>query len=164
MREATRGRRATQQKLAAIAAKYPNRGNYVIMPPIPWDPYQSDFWYSEVLNEIQGLLMAGDREAAERIARRDRLNELADLIYSGEIDAVLADRMQSPTGDLLGLARGGTMPSLAGLRCRAAEPAGFLADAIISARTARAATWPRVCSTAFASRFSSRSSLSSSGR
>jgi len=103
------------QKLAALAAKYPNRGNYVIMPPIPWDPYQSDFWYSEVLNEIQALLMSGDREAAERIARRDRLTELADLIYDGEIDAVLADRTKSPTGDLLGLARSGTMPSLTGL-------------------------------------------------
>jgi microcin C transport system permease protein len=104
-----------QQKLAALAMKYPNRGNYVIMPPIPWDPYQSDFWYNEVLNEIQGLMMSGDRAGAERIARRDRLNELADLIYSGEIDAVLADRMKSPTGDLVGLARSGGMPSLAGL-------------------------------------------------
>jgi microcin C transport system permease protein len=104
-----------KQKLETLAAKYPNRGNYVIMPPIPWDPYQSDFWYSEVLNEIQGFLTAGDRMGAERVARRDRLNELADLIYSGEIDAVLADRMKSPTGDLVGLALGGTMPSLRGL-------------------------------------------------
>ena len=71
-----------QQKLAALAERYPNRGNYVIMPPIPWDPYQNDFWYSEVLNEIEGLMMAGDRAGAERIARRDRLDELADLIYS----------------------------------------------------------------------------------
>jgi microcin C transport system permease protein len=103
------------QKLAALDARYPNRGNYVVMPPIPWDPYQSDFWYNEVLNEIQTLLMAGDREGAARIARRDRLNELADLIESGEIDAVLADRTRSPTGNLVGLARSGTMPSLARL-------------------------------------------------
>jgi ABC-type microcin C transport system permease subunit YejE len=103
------------QKLAALDATYPNRGNYVIMPPIPWDPYQSDFWYNEILNEIQALLMAGDRAGAERIARRDRLNELADLIASGEIDAVLADRTRSPTGTLVGLARSGTMPSLSHL-------------------------------------------------
>ena len=104
-----------QQKLTALAERFPNRGNYVIMPPIPWDPYQNDFWYSEVLNEIEGLLMAGNREGAERIARRDRLNELADLIQSGEITAVLADRMKSPTGDLVGLARSGAMPELTGL-------------------------------------------------
>jgi ABC-type microcin C transport system permease subunit YejE len=103
------------QKLAAADTKYPNRGNYVIMPPIPWDPYQSDFWYSEILNDVQILVMAGNREAAERIARRDRLNELADLIYSGEIGAILADRTRSPTGNLIGLVRGGTVPSLAGL-------------------------------------------------
>ena len=103
------------QKLAALAEKFPNRGNFVIMPPIPWDPYQSDFWYNEILNEIQTLLTAGDREGAERITRRDRLNELGDLIYSGEIDAVLADRMRAPAGNLVSLARGGTMPSLAGL-------------------------------------------------
>jgi len=103
------------QKVAAAETKYPNRGNFVIMPPIPWDPYQSDFWYNEILNEIQLLLTAGDREGAERIARRDRLNELADLIYAGEIDAILADRTRSPTGNLIGLARSGTMPSLAGL-------------------------------------------------
>ena len=103
------------QKFAAAEAKYPNRGNFVVMPPIPWDPYVSDFWYNEILNEIQVLLTEGNREAAERIARRDRLDELADLIASGEIDAVLADRMRSPTGNLVGLARGGTMPSLNGL-------------------------------------------------
>lgn len=114
------------QKLAAADAKYPNRGNFVIMPPIPWDPYQSDFWYNEILNEIQVLLTSGNREAAEALARRDRLNELADLIYSGEIDAVLADRMRSPTGNLIGLARGGTIPSLAGLAVVPPNPPGSL--------------------------------------
>src|SRR5262245_38531758 len=32
-----------KDKIASLDAKYPNRGNYVIMPPIPWDPYTSDF-------------------------------------------------------------------------------------------------------------------------
>src|SRR5258706_4601019 len=50
-------------KLAALGMKYPNRGNYVIMPPIPWDPYASDFWYNEILNDIQVQLTAGDRDA-----------------------------------------------------------------------------------------------------
>lgn len=100
---------------AATDAKYPNRGNYVIMPPIPWDPYVSDFWYNEILNEIQVELTAGNRETAERMARRDGLTELAELIYSGEIAALLADRAKSPTGNLIGLARGGALPSLAGL-------------------------------------------------
>ena len=103
------------QALAALDTKYPNRGNYVVMPPIPWDPYQSDFWYNEILNEIQAQLTAGNRETAESLARRDRLDELAGLIYSGEIGAILADRARSPTGNLVGLARSGTMASLQGL-------------------------------------------------
>jgi len=103
------------QKVTALDAKYPNRGYYVIMPPIPWDPYQSDFWYNEIPNEIQTLLMTGDTETAERLARRDGLDELGDLIYSGEITALLADRTKSPTGNLVGLARSGAVPSLAGL-------------------------------------------------
>jgi microcin C transport system permease protein len=102
-------------KLTALEAKYPNRGNYVIMPAIPWDPYQSDFWYNEILNDIQALLTAGDREGAERLARRDGLDELADAIQSGAITQMLSDRAKSPSGDLVGLARSGAMPSLAGL-------------------------------------------------
>jgi ABC-type microcin C transport system permease subunit YejE len=104
-----------QPTLQALAMKYPNRGNYVIMPPIPWDPYQSDFWYNEIPVEIQGLIASGDRAGAERAARRDRLDELADLIASGEIDALLADRMKSPTGDIVGLARTRSVPSLSAL-------------------------------------------------
>ena len=104
-----------QAELSALDAKFPNRGNYVIMPMIPWDPYQSDFWYNEILNDIQVQLTAGNTEAAERLARRDRLNELADAIHSGSIAALLQDKAKSPTGDLLGLARSGAMPSLAGL-------------------------------------------------
>lgn len=100
------------QKLAELEMKYPNRGNYVILPPIPWDPYQNDFWYSEVLNEVQTALMAGNREGAERLARRDRLDDLADAIYRDELTQILADPMKSATGDLQGLARSGAMASL----------------------------------------------------
>ena len=103
------------QKLAALAFEYPDRGNYVLMPMIPWDPYQSDFWYNEILNDIQILLVQGDRAGAERLARRDRLDELADAIFNATIDATLKDPRKSPTGDLPGLARSGTMPSLGGL-------------------------------------------------
>jgi len=103
------------QKLAALDMKYPNRRNYVIMPPIPWDPYASDFWYNEILNDIQAQLTMGNRDAAERLARRDRLDELADLISSGEIMTILADRTKSPTGTLVGLAKSGGMPSLRNL-------------------------------------------------
>lgn len=103
------------EKLAVAMAKYPNRGNYVILPPIPWDPYQSDFWYNEILNEIQVLLTGGENEAAEKLARRDRLEELADAIHTGAIADLLMDRTKSPTGTLAGLARSGAMPSLSGL-------------------------------------------------
>lgn len=106
---------ADPQKLAAVEAKYPNRSDYVIMPMIPWDPYASDFWYNEILNEIQIPLSAGNTAEAERLARRDGLTELADLIASGEIAKVLADRTKSPTGNLIGLARSRAMPSLASL-------------------------------------------------
>jgi len=102
-------------KLAALEMKYPNRRNYVIMPPIPWDPYASDFWYNEILNDIQVQLTAGNRDVAERLARRDRLDELADLIANGEIMTILADRTKSPTGTLVGLAKSGGMPSLRNL-------------------------------------------------
>ena len=103
------------QKRAALDAKYPERGDYVVMPLIPWDPYQSDFWYNEILNDIQVLLDAGNREGAEQLARRDRLGELADAIHDGKIAGLLADPAKSPTGNLVGLARSGAMASLAGL-------------------------------------------------
>ncbi len=92
-----------------------NRGSVVIMPPIPWNPYENDFWYNEILNEIQAEMDAGDAAGAARLARRDGLNELAAVIDSGEIQRLLADPNRSPTGNLVGLARSGTMPSLAGL-------------------------------------------------
>jgi ABC-type microcin C transport system permease subunit YejE len=101
--------------LAAVQAKYPNRGNYVVMPLIPWNPYQNDFWSNEILNEIQLALDRGDRARAERLARRDRLDELAELIRDGRIAALLADPAKSATGRLSGLARSGAVPSLAGL-------------------------------------------------
>ena len=100
---------------AALEARYPNRDNFVVMPPIPWDPYTSDFWYNEILNDVELELAAGNPGAAARIARRDGLEELADLLDSGEIHEMLADPDQSGTGDLLGLARSGVMPSLARL-------------------------------------------------
>ena len=101
--------------LAALDEKYPNRGSYVVMPPIPWNPYENDFWYNEILNETQLALDGGDREQAERLARRDRLDDLADAIFTRQVDAMLADPDQSPTGDLQGLARTGAMASLGGL-------------------------------------------------
>lgn len=100
---------------AVLAGRYPNRDNYVLMPPLPWNPYQSDFWYNEILNDIQRQLDDGELAAAERLARRDGLDELADAIYEGRIDEMLGDPALSPTGDLLGLARSGAMPSLEGL-------------------------------------------------
>jgi ABC-type microcin C transport system permease subunit YejE len=101
--------------LAGVDAKYPNRGNYVVMPPIPWNPYENDFWSNEILNQIQSELDEGDAAAAGRLARRDGLDELADAIESGEIHKLLADPERSPTGNLVGLARSGAMPSLAEL-------------------------------------------------
>jgi len=101
--------------LAALDAKYPNRRNRVVMPLIPWDPYESDFWYNEILNDIDAALEAGDVDGAERMARRDGLVELADALRSGEIRTLLADPERSPTGDVAGLARTGAMASLAGL-------------------------------------------------
>lgn len=103
------------QALAALKAKYPDMGNYVLMPMIPWDPYLSDFWYNEILPEIQARLNANDGPGAEKLAREGGLTELADDIYSGSIITILKDRRRSPTGDLQGLARAGTMSSLAGL-------------------------------------------------
>ena len=103
------------QALAALDRAYPNRGDYVVMSPIPWNPYENDFWYNEILNDVQAALNEGNREWAERLALRDGLDELAKAIYTGEIEAILADPDRSPTGDLLGLARTGTMASLAGM-------------------------------------------------
>jgi len=110
-----RERAAGGADAATLAAKYPHRDDFVVMPPIPWNPYQNDFWSSEILNEIQVALDAGQREAAERLARRDGLDELAAAIHSARIDAMLADPQRSATGTLRGLARTGAMTSLAGL-------------------------------------------------
>jgi ABC-type microcin C transport system permease subunit YejE len=98
---------------ARIAAKYPNRDNFVVMPPIPWDPFQSDFWYNEILNEIQAAVNAGDLVRGAMLARRDHLDDLAVLVESGEIVSVLKDPKQSATGTLAGLAVSGTIPSMA---------------------------------------------------
>jgi ABC-type microcin C transport system permease subunit YejE len=102
-------------KLAALEAKFPNRGHFVVMPPIPWNPYQNDFSANETLPEIQRALTAGNMDRAERLARRDGLGDLAGVIADGSIAALLADPEKSPTGTLAGLARSGAMPSLARL-------------------------------------------------
>ena len=101
--------------LQALDGRYPNRGNFVLMPPVPWDPYQNDFWYNEILNEVQALMNVGDEQGASALARRDGLIELAEVIETGEIRAIMADPERSPTEDLLGLARTGAMGSLARL-------------------------------------------------
>jgi len=101
--------------IAAADARYPNRGNRVLMPVIPWDPYQNDFWYNEILNEIQVLLDGGADQEAVNLARRDGLGELADAIEDGRIRGMMEDADQSLTGDLVGLARSGAMRSLAKL-------------------------------------------------
>jgi ABC-type microcin C transport system permease subunit YejE len=102
-------------KIAAAAAIYPNRDNYVIMPPIPWDPFQSDFWYNEILNDIQVLLNANQTEAAEGLARRDGLDELGEAIHTGAIAGILMDKQKAPAGTLISLAKSGGMTSLRGL-------------------------------------------------
>jgi microcin C transport system permease protein len=110
---------------AALDAKYPNRKNFVIMPPIPWNPYENDFWYNEILREIQSAIDQGDLAKAGGIARRDGLDELAAAIESGRIRSMLANPEQSPTGDLVGLARSGALPSLAGLGAVPPNPPDF---------------------------------------
>ena len=112
--------------LAALDKRYPNRGHYVVMPPIPWNPFQNDFWYNEILNEIQDLMDAGDMLGAARLARRDRLVQLADAIESGGIELMMMNPELSPTGDILGLARTGAMPSLAGLGVVPPTPPDFM--------------------------------------
>ena len=109
-------------RLAAADARYPPRGHYVVMPPIPWNPYQNDFAANETLPELQRALDAGRSEHAERLARREGLIELADAIHQGRLAALLADPAKSPTGTLAGLAKSGAMPSLAGLGARSPLP------------------------------------------
>ncbi len=101
--------------LAALEERYPNRRNFVVMPPIPWDPYESDFWYNEILNDIEAALVMGDTTRAVLMARRDGLDELAEVIETGELAAVLDDPDLSPTGTVPGLAMAGTFPGVAGL-------------------------------------------------
>jgi ABC-type microcin C transport system permease subunit YejE len=100
---------------AALAARYPDRDDVVVMPPIPWNPYQSDFWANEILNDIQQALDAGRRGEAEWLALRDGLDGLAAAIDDGKIDALLAAHDAHPKRTLGDLARSGTMASLAGL-------------------------------------------------
>lgn len=103
------------QALAELERKYPNRSHFVVMPPIPWNPYQNDFWSNEILNEIQVELDAGRKDKAERIAMRDGLDELAQFIRDDRLATLLKDPDKSPTGKLKGLAQTGAMPSLKNL-------------------------------------------------
>lgn len=112
-------------RLAALEARYPNRRNYVVMPPIPWDPYQNDFSSNEILPEIQRALDDGNVDAAERLALRHRLDDLAAAIHGGTLAALLADPDKSPTGTLAGLARTGALPSLARLGTSPPHPPDF---------------------------------------
>ncbi|MDE2454252.1 MAG: ABC transporter permease subunit [Burkholderiales bacterium] len=96
--------------LAALAARYPHHGDFVVMPPIPWNPYQSDFWSAEVLGDLQQSLDAGHPAAAEARARRDGLDSLADAIRDGRVAALLADPARAGERSLAALARAGALP------------------------------------------------------
>ncbi len=109
---------------AELDARYPHRNDFVVMPPIPWSPYENDFWYNEVLPEIESAF-AHDPARAEYLARREGLDELASTIASGQLAAKLADRKLSPTGTLLGLAHTGALPSLKNLGAAPPTPPDF---------------------------------------
>ncbi len=113
---------------AALAAKYPDRGNRVVMPPIPWNPYQSDFWANEILPDIQHALDAGQRDEAEWRALRDGLDELGAAIHSGQIDTLLAARAGHPKRTLADLARSRAVPWLAGLGASPPNAPAFARD------------------------------------
>jgi microcin C transport system permease protein len=100
---------------AVAAARYPNRDNFVVMPPIPWNPYQNDFWSNEILNEIQQQLDSGRRDQAERLALRDGLDDLAEAIRSGRTDTPHNDPARPGVHTLTTLARSGGLPSIAHL-------------------------------------------------
>lgn len=97
---------------AALAARYPHRDDFVVMPPIPWNPYQNDFWSGEILGDIQRLLEAGRADEAVRLARRDDLPALADAIADGRVAAL---RTAHPGQGLSRLARQGLLPGADGL-------------------------------------------------
>lgn len=117
--------KADASSLAALAAKYPDRDDYVIMPPIPWNPYQSDFWANEILNDIQRALDGGHRGQAGALALRDGLDDLARAIETGRIDRLLAAGDGHPARSLADLARSGAMPSLSGLGQAPPNPPAF---------------------------------------
>lgn len=100
---------------ADLEQRFPNRDSFVVMPFIPWNPYQNDFWSNEILNEIQVELDAGRVQKARHIALRDGLDELASKIGDGSLAQMLSDPAKSANGTLKALARSGAMPSLSGL-------------------------------------------------
>ena len=145
--------------LAAVDAKYPNRGNHVVMPLIPWNPYQNDFSCNEILPEIQRALdQPASPSAPSGWPAANGLPNWPMPSTTAASRRCWPTRPSRPLAPWPGLARSGAMPSLAGLGSRAAARAQRGRSATTSAPTPRAATWPRGCSTAFASRSSSRSS------
>ncbi len=107
---------------AALHERFPNRDSFVVMPLIPWNPYQNDFWSNEILNEIQAELDAGHTEKAYWLALRDGLDELALKIKDGSLAALLKDPAKSGNGKLSGLAKSGALASLKGLGALPPEP------------------------------------------
>ena len=62
------------------------------MPLIPWNPYENDFWYNEILTEIQDSLDRGDRDGApsgSHVATTSTSSPSPS--ESGEIRRLLAD-------------------------------------------------------------------------
>src|SRR6267154_1607913 len=89
--------------------QYESMATFAQMPPPGWSGGDLETEYLRLQREWQAERYFYNREAAERIARRDGLNELADLIGNGGITAILADSTKSPTGNLIGLARSGAL-------------------------------------------------------
>lgn len=100
---------------ARLAKEFPNHASWVLMPPIPWNPYQNDFWSNEILNEVQAALDAGQLQQAAFMARRDDLIELANAISDGSVMAMLKDPAKSFNGTLKGLAKSGALTGIAHL-------------------------------------------------
>ena len=150
--------------LAAIDAKYPNRDHCVVMPPIPWDPYQNDFWANEILQEIQ-------RGACRRAdARRPNGWPAATGCTNWPTPSTTAvwrrcwptRRSRPPARWWAWRAAAPCLRSPTWARRRRMHQTARAVT--IWAPTRRAATSRRGCSTAFASRSSSRSSWCSRAR
>jgi ABC-type microcin C transport system permease subunit YejE len=98
-----------------LARRYPNHASWVLMPPIPWNPYQNDFWSNEILNDLQDLIGQGQWAQAESLARRDGLIELANSLQNGQVQALLNNPGLAPNGTLKELAKSGALLAIAHL-------------------------------------------------